>query len=182
MLGLAVGLMLSCQISAFGADTQRAEIRTSLGTILVELDPVSAPRACQAFSSYIQRRAYEGSAFYQVDVEDIQGGRPGPEAIGFSKSGNFFENAPAGEFNLKHLRGAIGLARTVGDCNPTKSSNSTQFYIMRKDFPKDDGNYSIFGHVVQGMDIVDRIAASLVKEKKSPIKFDVVALSASPSK
>jgi peptidyl-prolyl cis-trans isomerase B (cyclophilin B) len=62
----------------------------------------------------------------------------------------------------------------VGDCNRTKSSNSTQFYIVRKTFPGDDGEYSVFGHVVRGMDVVDRIAALLARDPKTPISFDVV--------
>jgi cyclophilin family peptidyl-prolyl cis-trans isomerase len=155
---------------------QRVEIRTELGSIVVELDPASSPRTCEAFLSYIQQHVYQGSNFHQKDEEDIQGGGPGPETKGFSSSGNFFENAPPGEFKLKHVRGAIGLARTVGDCNPTKSSNSTQFYIMWKDEPKDDGEFSVFGHVVKGMEVVDRIADVLGKDKDMPVKFDVIAL------
>lgn len=155
---------------------QQVEIRTTLGTIVVELDPASSPRTCGAFLSYIHKNVYQQSGFYQKDEGDIQGGKPGPQAIGFSGSGNFSYHAPAGEFGLKHVRGAIGLARTVGDCNPKKLSNSTQFYIMWKDEPKDDGEYSIFGHVIRGMEVVDRIADALAKNKTAPIKFDVVAL------
>jgi cyclophilin family peptidyl-prolyl cis-trans isomerase len=177
-IGFAFGMILFCGMSSFGAEdmpvAQHVEIRTSLGTIVVELDPISAPQNCQAFLSYIHKHVYQDSDFYRADGASVQGGKPGPQAEGFAGSGNFFKDAPPGEFHLKHLRGAIGLARTVGDCNPTKSSNSTQFYIMRTDFPKDDGEYSVFGHVIQGMKIVDQIASSLADGKKSPIKFDVV--------
>lgn len=153
---------------------QLVEIRTELGTIVVELDPASSPRSCEAFLSYTQQKVYQGSGFKQTDTADIQGGYPGPQAKGFSGSGNFFHDAPPGEFKLKHVRGAIGLARTVGDCNPAKTSNSTQFYIMWKDEPTDDGQYSVFGHVVRGMDVVDQIAKSLSKRNAPPVKFDVV--------
>jgi cyclophilin family peptidyl-prolyl cis-trans isomerase len=180
ILGLALVITVFCQASRSVADSGAAlpqvEIKTSMGTIVVKLDPVSAPRTCDAFLSYIHRDVYQGSAFYTVEAHDIQGGRPGFRAVGFSSSGNFFKDAPAGEFALKHIRGAVGLARTVGDCNPTKSTNSTQFYIMREDFPKDDGQYSIFAHVVRGMDVVDRIAGSLAADKNAAIKFDIVAL------
>jgi len=169
-----------CLVSGLAAQNvkpgQRVEIRTALGTIVVELDPGSSPRTCEAFFSYIRQHVYQESNFHQKDEEDIQGGGPGPYAKGFASSGNFFQNAPPGEFKLKHVRGAIGLARTVGDCNPTKSSNSTQFYIMWKDEPKDDGEYSIFGHVIRGMEVVDQIADALSKDKTKPVKFDVVVL------
>jgi cyclophilin family peptidyl-prolyl cis-trans isomerase len=155
---------------------QRVEIRTELGSIVVEIDPASSPKTCETFLSYIHQHVYDGSSFYQKDEEGIQGGKPGPEANGFSGSGNFFQDAPAGEFKLKNVRGAIGLSRTVGDCNPTKSTNSTQFYIILKEEPKDDGEFSVFGHVVKGLEIADRIADVLGKDKDKPVKFDVIAL------
>lgn len=178
-LGFACAALLVLGTATFGDEenaptAQQVEIRTLLGTIVVELDPDSAPLTCHAFLSYIQKHVYDDSSFYQIDEADIQGGKPGPQAEGFSGAGNFFSGAPAGEFKLKHVRGAIGLSRTIGDCNPTKTTNSTQFYIMRKDFPRDDGQYSIFGHVVQGMDIVDRIADSLTKDKTTPVSLSVV--------
>jgi cyclophilin family peptidyl-prolyl cis-trans isomerase len=179
-LWLAAGMVWFCLASGLSAEEvrpgQQVEIRTALGTIVVELDPVSSPRSCEAFLSYIRQHVYQDSNFHQKDEEDIQGGGPGPYAKGFSGSGNFFHNAPPGEFKLKHVRGVIGLARTVGDCNPTKSSNSTQFYILWKDEPKDDGEFSVFGHVIRGMEVVDQIADALGKDKTKPVKFDVVAL------
>jgi cyclophilin family peptidyl-prolyl cis-trans isomerase len=177
---LALGACWLGLMSAVIADEakpgQQVEIRTSLGSIVVELDPASSPRSCEAFLSYIHQLVYQQSDFRENQDGCIEGGRPGPASTGFSKSGNFFQNMPPGEFKLKHVRGAIGMSRTVGYCNPTKASDSTQFYIMRQDVPKSDGEYSVFGHVVRGMDVVDEISAALEKDKTTPIKFDVVAL------
>ena len=177
---VAVGTVWFCLASALIAEDvkpgQQVEIRTTLGSFVVELDPASSPGACRAFLSYIRQHVYQESSFYQKDEEDIQGGRPGLYAQGFSRSGNFVHDPPPGEFKLTHVRGAVGLARTVGDCNPTKSSNSTQFYVMVKDEPKDDGEYSIFGRVISGIDVVDKIANALSADKTQPVKFDVVAL------
>lgn len=175
------GMIWACCLSGLMASDavksgQQVEIRTAMGVIVVDLDAVASPQSCAAFLSYIRQHVYDQSAFHQKDEADIQGGRPGPRTSQFSRSGNFFENAPPGEFKLKHVRGAIGLARTVGDCNPMKTSNSTQFYIMLKDEPKDDGNYSVFGHVVRGMDVVDKIAAALALDKTKPVKLDLRVL------
>jgi len=155
---------------------QQVEIRTSLGKIVVELDQTASPKTCAAFLLYIHDHVYSGSNIFESDAKTITGGKPGPDARGYPASGNFVPSPPPGEFSLKHVRGAIGLGRTCGDCNPARLTNSTRFYIMRGDAPQDDGQFSIFGHVVSGMDVVEQIAVTMAKDSMRPIKIEGVSL------
>ena len=124
--------------------------------IKAELYPEIAPVSVNNFISLINKQFYDGLIFHRViNGFMIQGGCPdgtGMGGPGYSIKGEFSSNGF--ENNLKHTRGVVSMARS-NDPN----SASGQFFIMHADAPHLDGQYAAFGHVTEGMETVDEIAA-----------------------
>lgn len=129
-----------------------ATIRTSKGEIVCELYPKQAPLSVTNFLYLAKGGFYNGLTFHRV-VPDfvIQGGDP--TATG---SGGPGYTIPA-EIGLKHIEGALAWARTGDAVNPERRSSGSQFYITLKATPFLDGQYTVFGQTVKGMDVVKKI-------------------------
>ncbi len=132
------------------------ETPTEIGRITVELRPDKAPETVKNFLSLVESGFYQGLIFHRVIRGFmIQGGgmttdfRQKPaKAI----RGEFIANGYMAN-DLKHTRGTLSMARTSDP-----DSASSQFFIMHDDAPHLDAQYAAFGQVVEGMDVVDRIA------------------------
>lgn len=145
------------------------------GTIKMELDADTAPRTVTNFVNLVKEGFYDGLTFHRViDGFMIQGGDPNGNGAGGSGKtikGEFSQNNIKN--NISHVRGVVSMAR--GD---DPDSASSQFFIVHKDSPHLDGAYAAFGHVTEGMEIVDDIAENvepipnqdgLVEKEKQPI-------------
>jgi len=150
---ISAGLMLS--LAACAAPT--VEMQTSMGTIVIELDSEKAPKTVQNFLQYARDGYYTDTIFHRViDGFMIQGGGFTRD-MGPKPSNKSVENE--GKNGLKNVRGTIAMARTSDPHSAT-----AQFFINHKDnamldYPSRDGwGYAVFGKVVQGMDVVDKIA------------------------
>lgn len=135
--------------------THHAEIEVKdYGTIKVELDALTAPITVTNFVKLAQEHFYDGLTFHRIiDGFMIQGGDPNGDGTGGSDTtikGEFSENGV--ENNISHTRGVISMARASAP-----DSASSQFFIMQADGTYLDGQYAAFGHVTEGMDIVDQI-------------------------
>jgi peptidyl-prolyl cis-trans isomerase B (cyclophilin B) len=125
--------------------------------IKAELYPETAPNTVRNFISLINKNFYDGKIFHRV-IKDfmIQGGCPmgnGTGGPGYSIKGEFTRN---GFINvLKHTEGVLSMARAM-----SFDSAGSQFFIMHKTSPHLDGQYAAFGKVIEGMDVVDKIAES----------------------
>ncbi len=157
-------------LTVFAFDEQKAnpvyvisvmKEQTKLGDIVIELFPDKAPLHCANFDSLVAMKFFDGTAFHRIDPTFmIQGGDPnskdpskGPETWGFGQPSQ--KKVPA-EFNdYSHVRGTVSAAR-----GEDKNSADSQFFICVKDSEFLDGEYSAFGTVKSGMDIVDAIAES----------------------
>jgi len=139
-------------------------IETSLGEVVVQLDPKSAPKTVANFKGYVDESFFDGMIFHRVIKGFmIQGG-------GF-KAGLNRQNAKRTVVNesiggLSNVHGSIAMARTN---NP--DSASSQFFINHKDNGFLDGKpnqsgYTVFGQVIEGLEIVDLIANVKVTNKK----------------
>lgn len=126
------------------------------GTITVELDADAAPITVQNFLDLADSGFYDGLTFHRImEGFMIQGGDPEGTGMGGSDKtikGEFSANGV--ENPLSHTRGAISMARSSA-----MDSASSQFFIVQKDSTFLDGQYACFGHVTDGMDVVDAIAA-----------------------
>ena len=123
--------------------------------IKLELDETAAPKTVANFNKLVSEGFYDGLSFHRIIPGFmIQGGDPVGNGTGGSKENIVGEFASNGVNNpIKHTRGVISMARSM---NP--NSASSQFFIMHADAPHLDGNYAAFGHVVEGLEVVDEIA------------------------
>ncbi len=137
-----------------------AVLETSKGRIVVGFLADKAPKHVESFKSLVGKGFYDGTIFHRVIPGFmIQGGDP----TGTGTGGPGYK-VPA-EFNdTKHLRGILSAARS-SDPN----SAGSQFFLMHKDSPHLDGQYSAFGYVVEGLDVVDAIATTPTGRQDRPV-------------
>ena len=135
-------------------------------TIKIELDHSAAPITAANFEELVKEGFYDGLTFHRVIRGFmIQGGDPLGNGMGGSKKTIKGEFASNGVNNpIEHKRGVISMARSM-----MPDSASSQFFIMHEDAPHLDGNYAAFGHVVEGMDAVDEIAAVRTDMRDKPL-------------
>ena len=140
------------------------------GTIKVELDEKSAPITVENFVKLASKHFYNGLIFHRVIKGFmIQGGCPlgtGTGGPGYSIKGEFASNG--WDNPIKHVRGVISMARAM---NP--NSAGSQFFIMHKDALHLDGQYAAFGHVIEGIEVVDKVANTKTNFRDKPLE-DVV--------
>jgi peptidyl-prolyl cis-trans isomerase B (cyclophilin B) len=124
--------------------------------IKLELDPSAAPITVENFTKLVNEGFYDGLTFHRIIPGFmIQGGCPqgtGTGGPGYGIKGEFASNGVPNP--LRHTRGVISMARSG-----MPNSAGSQFFIMHADAPHLDGDYAAFGHVVEGMDVVDEIAS-----------------------
>ena len=148
--------------------TSTAIMSTKFGDINIELYPESAPNTVENFRQLAKRGFYDGLIFHRI-VKDfvIQGGDPktrnstnrhewGTGGPGWSVKAEFNKN--------KHSRGVLSMARSQDP-----DSAGSQFFIVLKDSNFLDGQYTVFGKVTSGMDVVDKIASLKTDTADAPI-------------
>jgi peptidyl-prolyl cis-trans isomerase A (cyclophilin A) len=132
---------------------QKVRLSTSAGDIVVELDAAKAPKSVDNFLQYVRSGHYDGTTFHRVIPNFmIQGG--GVKADLNEKPTRAPIPLEAGN-GLSNLRGTIAMARTMDP-----NSATSQFFINVVDNQRLDsagGGYAVFGKVVEGMDVVDKI-------------------------
>ena len=132
-----------------------------------ELYPETAPTSVNNFVNLVQKGFYDGLIFHRVIAGFmIQGGDPqgtGVGGPGYSIKGEFSYNGFAND--LKHTKGVLSMARTM-----EPNSAGSQFFIMHETSPHLDGQYAAFGKVVEGEDIIDKIAAVATDYMDKPLE------------
>ena len=127
-----------------------------LGDVIIELYPDIAPKHCKNFDSLVYVKFYDGTAFHRV-VPDfvVQGGGIYSKEYSrelWGRSDDSQAKIPAEFSDIDHEEGVISAARR-NDIN----SATSQFFICLDDVPSLDGNYTIFGKVLEGMDIIEEL-------------------------
>jgi cyclophilin family peptidyl-prolyl cis-trans isomerase len=159
-------IILSC------SGNPKAVIVTNKGEIVIELDAESAPKHTENFVKLVNERFYIGTLFHRVEKGFVvQGGDP------LSKDKDRANDGTGGpgyqipaEIKLLHKYGTVGAARLPDRINPERKSSGSQFYICLQDLPAlDRGGYTVFGKVVEGMDVVERIANVKVDPRNNPL-------------
>lgn len=135
--------------------------------IKAELYPDIAPISVNNFISLINKNFYDGLIFHRVIRGFmIQGGDPegtGCGGPGYSIKGEFSANGV--ENNLKHTEGVLSMARSMAP-----DSAGSQFFIMHKTSPHLDGSYAAFGKVIEGMEVVNKIAETATDYYDRPLE------------
>jgi peptidyl-prolyl cis-trans isomerase A (cyclophilin A) len=144
---------------------QKVKLATSLGDIVIELDAAKAPKSADNFIQYVKAGHYDGTIFHRV-IEDfmIQGGGMKPDMKEKPTRAPIPLESRTG---LSNTRGTVSMARTMDP-----NSATAQFFINVKDNPfldqpnsRDGNGYAVFGKVVSGMDVIDKIRAVPVADK-----------------
>ena len=136
-----------------------------------ELYPDIAPVSVNNFISLIQKNFYDGLIFHRVIRGFmIQGGDPqgtGMGGPGYSIKGEFAANGFQND--LKHTEGVLSMARSM-----MPDSAGSQFFIMHKNAPHLDGSYAAFGKIIEGMDVVNKIAETATDYSDRPLAPQVM--------
>ena len=153
---------------------QLVTISTPQGDIrLILFD--DTPKHKENFLKLVKDGFYDGTTFHRViDGFMIQGGDPNTKDADPNNdgSGNPGYTLPA-EINpkYKHVRGAVAAARMGDQVNPMKESSGSQFYIVENHdgTPMLDEAYTVFGQVVDGLDVIDKIAEQPANQRNRPV-------------
>ena len=136
-------------------------------SMVIKLDPENAPITVRNFQKLVGEGFYNGLIFHRVIAGFmVQGGDPTGTGMSGSKDkikGEFLMNGVRN--TLSHKRGVISMARTN-----VPDSASSQFFICHADATFLDGQYAAFGKVVEGIDVVDDIAAAPTDRMDKPLK------------
>ncbi len=167
LLGVLIVMIFSVCACGKGNDKMSGTVKAEItvkdkGVIKLELDADEAPITVENFVNLVKDGFYDGLTFHRVANNFmIQGGDPKGDGTGGSDKtikGEFSANGVKN--NISHKRGVISMARN----SISMDSASSQFFIVQADSEALDGQYAAFGHVTEGMDIVDDIA------KNTPIE------------
>lgn len=137
----------------------QAIITTNLGKIQIKFYSSDAPATVNNFLKLASEKFYDGTKFHRVIKGFmIQGGDPNSKTANTSSwgMGGPGYTVPA-EIKHKNTRGTVATARLGDQANPKRESSGSQFYINTVDNVSLDGQYTVFGEVTSGMDVVDKI-------------------------
>ena len=136
-----------------------------------ELYPEIAPNTVNNFISLINKGFYNGLTFHRVIKGFmLQGGDPEGTGMGgpdYSIKGEFTSNGFTN--NLKHTKGVLSMARTM-----MPDSAGSQFFLMHKPSPHLDGEYAAFGKVIEGLEVIDKIAEVPTDFSDKPLEDQVI--------
>jgi peptidyl-prolyl cis-trans isomerase A (cyclophilin A) len=156
ILPLVAALLMAAALPAWA---QKVKLATSVGDVVIELDAAKAPKSVENFLTYVKAGHYDGTIFHRVIAEFmVQGG-------GFDAGMKERSTRPPipleARNGLSNQRGTVAMARTM-----IPDSATAQFFINVKDNvfldaanARDGNGYAVFGRVVSGMDVVDKIRA-----------------------
>jgi peptidyl-prolyl cis-trans isomerase B (cyclophilin B) len=180
LLLVLVSLMIGCSKDGKKQETQKggegvvdataevAIIETKFGRIVLAFFPEAAPKHVENFKKLAESGFYDSTTFHRVIPGFmIQGGDPN------SKDDDRLNDGLGGpgyvleaEFNRKpHLRGTLAMAR-----GPQPNSAGSQFYICHQPQPHLDGQYTVFGQILSGLDVVDKIANVPRDQRNNPLE------------
>lgn len=139
--------------------------------IKIELYPDIAPISCENFEKLVKQGFYDGLTFHRVIPGFmIQGGCPngtGTGGPGWHIKGEFAANGVKND--LKHTRGVLSMARSM-----MPDSAGSQFFIMHETSPHLDGQYAAFGKIIEGIEVVDKIASTKTDYNDRPYEDQVI--------
>jgi peptidyl-prolyl cis-trans isomerase B (cyclophilin B) len=170
----AQGYYTGAELAKYTSNPDRLVVmKTKQGTIKIQLFDKVAPKHVANFVKNVNAGFYDGLTFHRVIPGFmIQGGDPNSKDNDLSNDGfgrPDLEKIPAEFSKLKHERGILSAARTQDP-----NSATTQFFLMHAYNSSLDGQYSIFGQVVEGMDVVDKIAMLKKNQNDNPGKESLI--------
>ncbi len=154
------------------------------GKIVVDLFEKDAPITVENFRKLAQEGFYKGTRIHRIFPGTmIQGGDP------ISKKGMTHPDLGTGgpgytlpaEIRRKHVKGAVAMGRLPDNLNPSRASNGSQFYIALEPMPSLDGDYTVFGVVTSGLEVVESISRLPVDSNDAPtVAVEILSVECSP--
>lgn len=144
----------------------------ALQRVALEFDEAAAPGHVENFKKLARHKFYNGLAFHRVFPHLlVQTGDPlsrKKERSRVGTSGPGYTLPP--EIRRKHTKGAVAAARLPDKINPSRMSNGSQFYICLAPMPNLDGQYTVFGNVLYGLDVLDAMSTQPVDSNDYPVE------------
>lgn len=156
----ALPLPLHAQAAAADPDLVPVAIETSLGRIVVALDRGRAPLTTANFLAYVDSGKLDGESFYRAMPYGSGGLIQGGITSDARKLNEAIAHEPASQTGISHKAGTISMA------NFGPGTAKSDFFILTSDVPAFDSSFAAFGHVVEGMDVVQAILESPVSPTK----------------
>lgn len=156
-IGITVLAAIGLCSTSWAEGAPRVRVQTSMGSFVMELNPDRAPITVANFLQYVRAGYYPGTIFHRVIANFVAQGAGYDEKFVLKPTRSDIPNESGN--GLSNRRGTVGLART-GEPH----TGNTQFYINLADNPALDPQasrwgYAVFGHVVEGMDVVDSMGS-----------------------
>jgi len=145
--------------------------------VVIEFHEDAAPNTVANFKKLVRKKFYNGLTFHRVFPHQmLQAGDPLSAKKDRKKVGT---GGPGytipGEVNrLKHVPGAVAMARLPDKINPARVSNGSQFYIALVPMPNLDGQYTVFGKVAEGLEVLDALSAKPTDTNDNPVDRIVI--------
>ena len=152
-----VAVLVAGVVLVLPAAAQKVRLATSMGDIVLELDAEKSPKSVANFLQYVKAKHFDGTIFHRVIATFmVQGGGMKPD---MSQKPTSAAIALESKNGLRNVRGSVAMARTA-----VPDSATSQFFInvvdnafLDADNARDGNGYAVFGRVIDGMDVVDRI-------------------------
>jgi cyclophilin family peptidyl-prolyl cis-trans isomerase len=160
----------------------RIDHQKDIERIVIALDPSAAPETVANFENLLRHKFYTGLKIHRIIPHTlVQMGDPLSRHNDLSRLGTGgpgYTLPP--EIHLRHTAGAVAMARLSDQLNPARRSSGSQFYICLKPMPDLDGKYTVFGHVTEGMDVLDNLSIQPEDNPVPPIFIKSAYLASSP--
>ncbi|MCL5020168.1 MAG: peptidylprolyl isomerase [Bacteroidetes bacterium] len=163
--------LASAVVAGCAPKKESVVLETSYGKIVIRLFDKAAPITCANFIKLVRKGFYDSLQFHRVIPGFvIQAGDPN------TRTGNkatYGEGGPGytlpAEIGKPNILGSVAMARLPDQINPKKRSSGSQFYICLAPQPQLDGQYTVFGQVIEGMDVAQKIGSVPADQRDIPL-------------
>ncbi len=174
-LALTFAALLAAAVSIHAEDVALITLRAGKADpqrVALEFYDADAPAHVANFKKLAKKGFYKGTAFHRSFPHLLmQVGDPlsrGKSRARVGTGGPGYTLPP--EIRRKHVKGAVASARLPDQINPSRVDNGSQFYICLAPMPSFDGQYTVFGHVIYGLEILDLLSQQTVDSNDNPIE------------
>jgi len=144
--------------------------------VVIDLFEGDAPLTVANFKQLVQEGYYDGMRFHRVfPASFVQTGDP------YSRHGDNERSGTGGpgytvpaEIKRNHVTGSVATSRLEDDVNPTRASNGSQFYVCLEPMPQLDGEYTVFGEVIEGLDVLKFVSGQKTDSNDFPLEKIVI--------
>lgn len=176
----ALTLITSASAATLGPDVAVMQIRfgneKQTRKVVIGLYDDATPRTVENFKTLVRKKFYNGLQFHRVFPSSfVQTGDP------MSRWGQKDQTGTGGpgytipaEIGLKHEQGSVAMARLPDKINPAKNSNGSQFYACLTPLPNLNGQYTVFGKVLEGLDVLEALSKQQTNSNDFPLQKIII--------